>query len=48
MDQLNIPELNKDLVQRGIQVLQLQPRHSLEDYFLSLTTHHGHVEAFTN
>jgi ABC-type multidrug transport system ATPase subunit len=48
MDQLNIPELNKDLVQRGVRVLQLQPRHSLEDYFLSLTTHHGHVEAFTN
>ena len=47
MNKTNIPELNKDLVQNGVQVLQIQPRHSLEDYFLSLTAQ-PHVEAFTN
>ncbi|MEI6948010.1 ABC transporter ATP-binding protein [Paraflavisolibacter sp. H34] len=32
-----VPELNRSLVDLGIGVLALQPRHSLEDYFLSLT-----------
>ncbi len=29
-------------------LLSLQPRHSLEDYFLQVTTGNQHVEAFTN
>ncbi|GAA4317927.1 ABC transporter ATP-binding protein [Flaviaesturariibacter amylovorans] len=32
-----VPALNRDLVALGIDVLALQPRHSLEDYFLSIT-----------
>jgi ABC-type multidrug transport system ATPase subunit len=48
MDRNLIPELTRDLVEQGVQVLALRPRHSLEDYFLSLTTANQHVEAFTN
>lgn len=33
-----IPELHKDLVGMQIPVLSLQPRHSLEDYFLQVTS----------
>jgi ABC-2 type transport system ATP-binding protein len=36
------------LVELGIPVLSLQPRHSLEDYFLQVTTGNQHVEAFTD
>ena len=48
MDRNLIPELTRDLVEQGVQVLALRPRHSLEDYFLSLTTANQHVDAFTN
>jgi ABC-type multidrug transport system ATPase subunit len=34
----SIPELNRTLVEKGINVLSLRSRHSLEDLFLSLTT----------
>jgi ABC-type multidrug transport system ATPase subunit len=34
-----IPELNRVLVEKGINVFSLKPRHSLEDFFLSLTAH---------
>ncbi len=34
-----VPELNRFLVNSGINVLSLRPRHSLEDFFLSLTAH---------
>lgn len=34
-----IPELNRMLVEKGVNVLSLRPRHSLEDFFLSLTGH---------
>ncbi|HVG14255.1 MAG TPA: ABC transporter ATP-binding protein [Chitinophagaceae bacterium] len=44
----DIPLLNKDLVQMGVDVLSLQPKHSLEDYFLSLTTSNQHVAAYKN
>ncbi|MBI1343178.1 MAG: ATP-binding cassette domain-containing protein [Terrimonas sp.] len=33
-----VPAFNTFLVQQQVQVLSLRPRHSLEDYFLSLTT----------
>ena len=39
MDKILIPQLNRALVERGINVLSLKPKHSLEDLFLSLTTH---------
>lgn len=38
MDKTGIPELAGDMTALGIGILSIQPRHSLEDYFLSLTT----------
>ena len=43
-----IPQLTNDLVTMGASILAVQPRHSLEEYFLSLTTPNQHVDAFTN
>lgn len=43
-----IPQLNKDLVQLGIELLSLQPRNSLEDYFLQITAGKQYVDTFTN
>lgn len=43
-----IPELNKEMVNRGINILSIQAKHSLEDYFLSLTGSKQHVAAFTD
>jgi ABC-type multidrug transport system ATPase subunit len=37
MDKASIPELNRTLVEKGINVISLRPKHSLEDFFLSLT-----------
>ncbi len=37
LDKLQIPQLHRDLVSMNIEVLSLQPRHSLEDYFLQIT-----------
>ncbi len=48
MDKKDIPQLTADLVNMHIAVVAIQPRHSLEDYFLSLTTQPRHVEALTN
>jgi ABC-type multidrug transport system ATPase subunit len=43
-----IPALTTDLVQAEAEIIAIQPRHSLETYFLSLTTANRHVETFTN
>ena len=43
-----IPALNAYLANHGVEVLSLQQRHSLEDYFLSLTSANQHVQAFAN
>jgi hypothetical protein len=48
MNKQQVPSFNQSLVQMSIQVLSLQPRHSLEDYFLEVTTGNQHVEAFAN
>lgn len=37
MEQKKIPELNRQLVQKGIPVTAIRPVHSLEEYFLSQT-----------
>lgn len=37
LDKSLVPELNRSLVEQGIGVRSLRPKHSLEDYFLSLT-----------
>ena len=43
-----VPELNEELVRQGIQVYSLRSKHSLEDYFLSLTTPAQHVDSYKN
>ena len=48
INKMNIPALVEDLSQKGVQLLLVQPRHSLEDYFFSLTTPNLHVESFAN
>ena len=48
MNKADIPSLTNDLVHLDIAVLSIQPRHSLEDYFLSLTTPNQHVESIAN
>jgi len=44
--QHEIPVLVKALIAMDIEIMALQPKHSLEDYFLSLTTNHSHVAAY--
>jgi ABC-type multidrug transport system ATPase subunit len=39
IDKGQIPALNRALVEKGIPVHSLRPKHSLEDFFLSLTAH---------
>jgi ABC-type multidrug transport system ATPase subunit len=39
IDKNQIPELNRVLVEKDINVISLRPKHSLEDFFLSLTVH---------
>ncbi len=48
MNKQQVPSFNQSLVQMNIPVLSLQPRQSLEDYFLEVTTGNQHVEAFTD
>lgn len=44
----NIPDLHVWLVQQNIRIVSLQSRHSLEDYFLQVTSGTQHVATFTN
>jgi ABC-type multidrug transport system ATPase subunit len=48
MNKNMVPSLINDLVSNNVQVLSVNASHSLENYFLSLTTRHEHVEAFAN
>jgi ABC-type multidrug transport system ATPase subunit len=48
MNRNEVPALVTDLTQKNIDILSIHPRHSLEDYFLSLTNNDTHVEPFTN
>jgi ABC-type multidrug transport system ATPase subunit len=48
LDRKQISQLHRDLVDMDIQVLSLQPRHSLEDYFLQVTSGNQHVDTYTN
>ena len=43
-----VPMLTKLLVENNINVLGITARHSLEDYFLKITTANQHVEPFKN
>jgi ABC-type multidrug transport system ATPase subunit len=48
MNRKNVPEIISNLSQMNVDILSVTPRHSLEDYFLSLTNNDTHVEPFTN
>jgi ABC-type multidrug transport system ATPase subunit len=48
MDRKDVPEIISNLSQMNVPILSVTPRHSLEDYFLSLTNNDTHVEPFTN
>lgn len=48
LDKKQVPELTSALVSLGAEIVSLQPRHSLEEYFLSLTTANQHVDDFKN
>jgi hypothetical protein len=47
MNKEEVPQLVTELVSLQVPVLSIHPMHSLEDYFLSLTTQ-PHVEPFAN
>ena len=48
MNRTDVPGLVAYLHEMEVGILSVQPRHSLEDYFLSLTNNDTHVAAFTN
>lgn len=48
LNKQQVPQLTADLLAAGARVLAITPRHSLEDYFLSLTSANQHVDHFTN
>jgi ABC-type multidrug transport system ATPase subunit len=48
MHRKEIPNLAKILIQQNVEILAIVPKHSLEDYFLSLTTANQHVAAYQN
>lgn len=46
MNKQTVPQLISDLVGLDVSILSVNSSHSLENYFLSLTTLSGHVEPF--
>ena len=48
MHRSSIPDFHVWLVQQNVRILSIQSRHSLEDYFLQITSGAQHVAAFTN
>jgi len=48
MNKEQVPQLVQELVAMDIQLLSVNSSHSLENYFLSLTTQAGNVEPFAN
>jgi ABC-type multidrug transport system ATPase subunit len=48
MNRTAVPSLIKDLVSMDIELLSVNSSHSLENYFLSLTTNPGYVAPFAN
>ncbi|MBV9987449.1 MAG: ABC transporter ATP-binding protein [Chitinophagaceae bacterium] len=48
LDRAQIPQFHRDLINMNIQVLALRPRHSLEDYFLQVTSGKQHVDTYSN
>jgi ABC-type multidrug transport system ATPase subunit len=48
MNRTAVPSLIKDMVAMDIELLSVNSSHSLENYFLSLTTNSGYVAPFAN
>lgn len=48
MNKAAIPALIADMTNKDIAVLSVQPRHSLEDYFLSITTQQPYADTAAN
>lgn len=48
LHQTEVPVILKMLINMDVNVVSFHSRYSLEDYFLSLTTHPNHVEAVKN
>lgn len=48
LDRKEIAQLHRDMVAMDIELESLQPRHSLEDYFLQVTSGNQHVDTYTN
>lgn len=48
MNKAEVPLLVHELSASGINILSIQPRHSLEDYFISLTNDGSHVDTLKN
>lgn len=48
LDQRRVPQVMKELVRMDIDIVSFHSKHSLEDYFLSLTSASQHVESFKN
>ncbi len=48
LDRNQIPQFHRDLVAMGIELVSLEPRHSLEDYFLQVTSGNQHVDTYTD
>jgi len=48
MNKADVPKILQTLIGMQVEILSVQPRHSLEEYFLSLTNNDTHVEPFTN
>jgi ABC-type multidrug transport system ATPase subunit len=48
MNREQLPQLNKWLVENNVAIISFQPRNTLEDFFLQVTSGKQYVEAFTN
>jgi len=48
LDRKHIAQFHRDLVAMNIELISLQPRHSLEDYFLQVTSGNQHVDTYTD
>ena len=48
MNKEEVPELISELVANDVRILSVNSSHSLENYFLSLTTQQTHVHSFAN
>lgn len=48
LDRNQIPQFHRDLVTMDIELVSLEHRHSLEDYFLQVTSGNQHVDTYTD